>query len=155
MVNIVWGANETLVNKQNLMTMKTYREKSTEEETVKPPQTINNLNVKLSKRTIMTKRQITGGIAFSAYLSHNIPHLAKGHTVKCDQIVINDGNAYSQLTGVFTVPTTGVYLLTFTFDVVDHNRYEGIKLVVDNRNIVDGIASLSPSQFSRMWVLKW
>ena len=38
------------------------------------------------------------------------------------------------------MPTTGVYLLTFTIDVVDHNRYEGIKLVVDNRNIVDGIA---------------
>ena len=66
------------------MTMKTYREKSSEEETVRQLQKINNLKVKLPKRTIMTKRQITGGVAFSAYLSHNIPHLAKGHTIKCD-----------------------------------------------------------------------
>ena len=66
-------------------------------------------------KRITTKRQtpIERGIAFSAYLSHNIAHLAPGHTLKCDQIIINDGNAYSQYTGVFTVPQTGVYLLTF------------------------------------------
>ena len=87
-----------------------------------------------------TKRQITGGIAFSAYLSHDILHLALGHTIKCDQIIINDGNAYSQYTGVFTVPVTGVYLLTFNFDVWDVHRYEWIRLVVNNRNIVDATA---------------
>ena len=131
--------------KQNFMTTKTYHEKSTDEEKVGQPQTINKLNVHIPKRKVvaetrMTKRQVTGEIAFSAYLGHDILHLAKGHTIKCDQIIINDGNAYSKFTGVFTVPTTGVYLLTFTFDVRDNNRYEGIKLLVDNRNIVDGIA---------------
>lgn len=93
-------------------------------------------------KRITTKRQtpIERGIAFSAYLSHNIAHLAPGHTLKCDQIIINDGNAYSQYTGVFTVPQTGVYLLTFTLDAFYNNRYEGLKLVVNNRNIVDAIA---------------
>ena len=107
-----------------------------EEKQLIRPKTIDNSTTK----SRMTKRQVVGGIAFSAYLSHNIPHLAVGHTIKCDQIIINDGNAYSKFTGAFTVPETGVYLITFTFDVYDHARYEGIQLVVNNRNIVDAIA---------------
>ena len=134
--------NDTITDKQNIMTMKTFGNK----ESVEQSQKINNFKGNLSKRksvveTRMTKRQITGEIAFSAYLSHDIPHLAPGHTLKCDQIIINDGNAYSPYTGVFTVPTTGVYLLTFNFDVYHSNRWEAIKLVVNNRNIVDAVAT--------------
>ena len=129
--------NVTLANNQ-IMKMKNDNEILSEEEEKQliRPKTIDNSTT----RSRMTKRQVSGGIAFSAYLSHNIPHLAVGHTIKCDQIIINDGNAYSKFTGAFTVPETGVYLITFTFDVYDHARYEGIQLVVNNRNIVDAIA---------------
>ena len=96
----------------------------------------------------LTEKGINGEIAFSAYLSHVIPHLSHGHTIKFDQIILNDGNAYNQYSGVFTVPRSGVYLLTFTFDVYDNWQSTGLKLVVNNRNIVDGIAESNGNKHS-------
>lgn len=75
-------------------------------------------------------------IAFSAYLTHTIPVLSPGHIVKCDRILLNDGNGYNIFTGVFTVPISGVYLLTFTLDNKDQPRRTHVKLVVDDREIV-------------------
>ena len=136
------AANGTLIGKQTINKIEIYRDKEIGGGANKQPGKINNLKSSLSTRkmTRLTKRQVSGEIAFSAYLSYIIPHLAPGHTIKYDQIIINDGNAYNHYTGIFTVPTTGVYLLTFHFDVQD-NRKEGIKLVVNNRNIVDAVAS--------------
>ena len=136
----IGATNDSITDKQNMMTMKTYGLT-----TVEQNQKLINLKGQLSKRqsvaeTKKTKRQISGEIAFSAYLSHYIPHLAPGNTLKCDKIIVNDGNAYSPFTGVFTVPITGVYLLTFTFDIWHAGRYEGLQLLVNNRNIVDAIA---------------
>ena len=99
-------------------------------------------------RDQLTERGISGEIAFSAYLSHVIPHLSHGHTIKFDQIILNDGNGYNQYSGVFTVPRSGVYLLTFTFDVYDNWQSTGLKLVVNNRNIVDGIAESNGNKHS-------
>ena len=96
----------------------------------------------------LTERGINGEIAFSAYLSHVIPHLSHGHTIKFDQIILNDGNGYNQYSGVFTVPRSGVYLLTFTFDVYDNWQSTGLKLVVNNRNVVDGIAESNGNKHS-------
>lgn len=82
--------------------------------------------------------------AFSAYLGHNIPHTAVGHTIKCDQIILNYGNGYNAYTGVFTVRITGLYLFTFNIAVYNPNKYIGVRLVVDNRGIVDVIAGTHP-----------
>ena len=89
---------------------------------------------------ILRQTSSEGGIAFSAYLGHQIDHLAPGHTVKCDQVILNDGGAYNSFTGVFTVPQTGVYLLTFNINVYHDGRYEGVHLIVNNRKIVDAVA---------------
>ena len=107
------------------------------------PSTGDNSDVRgMFRGPTIIKRQTPSPthVAFSAYLSHNIAHLALGHTIKCDQIIINDANAYSHYTGVFTVPRSGVYLLTYTFDVNHDHRYEGVKLMVNNRFIVGAIA---------------
>ena len=90
---------------------------------------------------ILRQTSSEGGIAFSAYLGHQIDHLAPGHTVKCDQVILNDGGAYNSFTGAFTVPQTGVYLLTFNIDVYHDGRYEGVHLIVNNRKIVDAVAA--------------
>ena len=79
----------------------------------------------------------TSHIAFSTYLGHYILHAAPGHTIKCDQIFLNDGNVYNSHTGIFTARVTCVYLFTFSIAVYDHGRWVGVKFVVDNRNIVD------------------
>ena len=58
-----------------------------------------------------------------------------GHTIKCDQVVLNDGNGYNPYAGVFIVPQTGVYLLTFSLDSATVNIILFVKLVVNNRTI--------------------
>ena len=93
---------------------------------------LRNGKRKLQKREITTE-----GTAFSAYLSHFIEHMGPGHTVKCDRVILNDGNGYSPITGIFTVPQTGVYLLTFNFGIWSINDFTEINLVVNNQNLVD------------------
>ena len=96
-----------------------------------------------SDRRAGFKRLINGtGVAFSAYLSHVVNHMGIGHTIKCDQILINDGNAYSPYTGTFTVPETAVYFLTFHIDALTKDDETIVKLVVNNRNIVDADAQV-------------
>ena len=59
------------------------------------------------------KRQISGGVAFSAYLSHNIDNMNVGYKYPCDQVLLNDGNAYSPYSGLLTAPRTGCIFSDF------------------------------------------
>ena len=107
---------------------------------------INDKNRGIKATTVTSlvsqeKRQISSGVAFSAYLGHVITNMSIGFTIKCDQVLLNDGNAYSPYTGVFTVPETGVYLLTFTINSAYLDNRLHVKLVSNNMNIVDVIAS--------------
>ena len=95
-----------------------------------------NQQSKISQRTFIS----TGGVAFSAYLSHDVFNMGIGHTVKCDKVLLNEGNSYSPFTGTFTVPKTGVYLLTFSIDAYYNGDTTDVKLVVNNMNIVDARA---------------
>ena len=95
-------------------------------------------------------RRCGANIAFSAYLDHNLEHLTTGHIIKCNQPLLNVGNAYSTITGLFTVPQTGVYLLTFTINSHrddDTEQLTYVKLVSDNRNIIDAVNVLN-AQYS-------
>ena len=91
------------------------------------------------------ERQISSGIAFSSYLSRWIINLGIGHTIKCDQVLLNDGNAYSPFSGTFTAPKPGVYLLTFSINAYTKDDKTPVKLVSNNRNIVDAIAWVADS----------
>ncbi|KAH3753184.1 hypothetical protein DPMN_187818 [Dreissena polymorpha] len=84
-----------------------------------------------------SKRTAAENVAFSAYLSYMIPHLAIGHVIKCDRTLLNDGNAYNTATGIFTVPITGVYLLSASIDSLKNTH---VKVVVDNANTFDLIS---------------
>ena len=87
-------------------------------------------------------------VAFSAYLDNKLTQLSTGHVIKCNKPLLNIGNAYNAHTGVFTVPTTGVYLLTFTICDNAPGHWTFVKLVVDDRNLVDAVLSPVPSGFS-------
>ena len=77
------------------------------------------------------------GVAFSAYLDHILGHVSAGHTIKCNRILTNRGHAYNEHTGQFTVPITGIYLLTFHFANKLSTGYTQVRLVVDDRSVVD------------------
>jgi hypothetical protein len=53
-------------------------------------------------------------IAFSAYYSHDFTSLRNGSTFIFDTVVTNLGHGYNETTGVFTVPTSGLYAFTWT-----------------------------------------
>ena len=85
-------------------------------------------------------RVASGHVAFSAYLDHNLYHLTTGHILKCNRPILNVGNHYNAHTGVFTVPSTGVYLLTFFINGFGNNHRTFVRLVVDDRNIVAAVS---------------
>ena len=95
------------------------------------------------KGTLSKRDTATEGVAFSAYLDHIIYHMGGGHTIKCNQVLLNDGNHYNSFTGIFTVPETGVYLLTFNFGVQTINDVTEVRLVVNNREIVDAAGEVT------------
>ncbi|KAH3824101.1 complement C1q-like protein 3 [Dreissena polymorpha] len=79
-----------------------------------------------------SKRQISGTIAFSAWLNSELSNLGPDHTIQFQSVTLNEGNAYNPHTGVFTVPLNGVYFLTFTAE--DHRPHrQWLKLVVDGQ----------------------
>ena len=107
-------------------------------------------NQKISLKEMVSRqhqkqRQISSGVAFSAYLSHNINNMSIGFTIKCDQVLLNDGNAYSPYSGTFTAPKTGVYLLTFYITAVNLGDRTHVKLVSNNVNIIDAVVSVKDS----------
>ena len=101
---------------------------------------LRNGKIMLSKRDTPTE-----GVAFSAYLDHVIYHMGVGHTIKCNQVLLNDGNHYNSFTGIFTVPQTGVYLLTFSFSISNINDHTEVRLLVNNREIVDAVGQVTGS----------
>ena len=98
---------------------------------------INSKQLNNGKGVLPKRDTATEGVAFSAYLDHEIYHMGSGHTIKCNQVLLNDGNHYNNFTGIFTVPQTGVYLLTFSFGVQHAPDKTSVRLVVNNREIVD------------------
>ena len=55
--------------------------------------------------------------------------------LKLDQISLNEGNGYIKYTGVFTVPVSGVYLLTNSIETEAVGHFLEVELVVDNKNM--------------------
>lgn len=58
---------------------------------------------------------LTGtAVAFSASLTYVINHMQKGHIVHFDHVILNEGNHYVVSTGVFTAPSGGIYLFSYS-----------------------------------------
>jgi len=68
-----------------------------------------------------------------------------GQTVVFNQVLINDGNGYNSLTGIFTAPVTGTYFFNFTIHVWD---LINAKLVKDGHDLV-AIVAASPHDLAK------
>ena len=94
---------------------------------------VRSINQKPRYRRASLPREM----AFSSYLNSAVEHLSPGYVIKCDKVLINDGDSYNPLTGIFTVPIDGVYLLTYTIDSFTETH---IKLVTDGINTSDAVS---------------
>ena len=79
-------------------------------------------------------------IAFSAYLDNIYRQLSTGHVIKCNRALANSGNHYNAYTGVFSVPTSGFYFLTFFINGWGKAHQTYVSMVVNKRNIVDAVS---------------
>ncbi|XP_052802965.1 complement C1q subcomponent subunit B-like [Mya arenaria] len=83
-----------------------------------------------------SRRQGFGGIAFSAYLDHDVT-LGQHQTLKFNKVLVNDGTGYSPNTGAFTCPEGGTYMFTFVIGQRDANHYMWAELVLNSANVID------------------
>lgn len=56
----------------------------------------------------------TGAVAFYAYMGHTEYSPSNHHTIIFDIPVTNLGNGYNHFSGIFSVPTSGVYVFSWT-----------------------------------------
>ncbi|KAL4226003.1 hypothetical protein ACF0H5_013990 [Mactra antiquata] len=89
--------------------------------------------------SIRGKRQSFRRIAFTAYLDHTITHLGIDQAITYNTVLLNEGNAYSPHTGVFTCPMDGLYVFYFSTATWAVSQ-SVVKLVIEGANVVDAIA---------------
>ncbi|XP_052252671.1 uncharacterized protein LOC127859356 isoform X2 [Dreissena polymorpha] len=91
-------------------------------------------------RTSLTKRAAVNAtkIAFSAYLDKYVQNLGPGHTIQFGQVVLNEGDAYNPYTGIFTVPVSGVYMITAALESL-YNHIQWFNILIDG-DITSSIA---------------
>ena len=135
-IEMHYTPSEEVLSNSKSTYYKDIKEKSRLKEIVSLP----HQNLRIQQRQVRNS-----GVAFTAYLSHRIENMGIGHTIKCDQVLLNDGNAYSAYSGTFTVPQSGVYLLTFSIAAYSLHAQTNVKLVSNNRNIVDAIVWVKDS----------
>ncbi|XP_062592276.1 cerebellin-3-like [Saccostrea cucullata] len=69
---------------------------------------------KKEEQDISRKRQISGVVAFYAYLSSTEPSPSVHHTIIFDYVKTNTGEAYNRHNGMFTAPADGVYVFSWS-----------------------------------------
>lgn len=61
-------------------------------------------------------------VAFYAYMSANEPNPSLHHALIFDAVKTNVGDGYNQFSGMFTVPSTGLYVFTWTIYTGNHGQ---------------------------------
>ena len=128
--------DKTIKDLQNKITSCTMKSEKCQD---KSNGTLNNQRQLSDKRVDsddkLTKRLLSAStssrVAFSVYSSHAFLHMNVGTKLLFDRVYTNDGNAYDTSTGVFRVPRSGVYLLTYTIDCQVVSHPAEVELVVN------------------------
>ena len=83
----------------------------------------------------------TNVIAFYAYMGQTEVHPGPHHTIIFDVPVTNIGNGYNHFSGIFSVPSSGVYVFSWT--IGDSSGGSIFTELVVNKDVVGGILTQS------------
>ena len=73
------------------------------------------------KRLLMNSICEGTAVAFYAYISKDFTHIGNGHVFVFDTVVTNSGNAYNNYSGIFTVPSSGLYAFSYSIAVAGYH----------------------------------
>ncbi|VDH92408.1 Hypothetical predicted protein [Mytilus galloprovincialis] len=108
------------------------QEKARNETAISAPHTTKTLNdmfIRHQRRTLVSKQQPRASRpAFYVYMSSNENSPGPHHTLIFNQVVSNIGNGYNQYTGIFTAPSTGVYVFSYTI-MPDSGAYIPVEII--------------------------
>lgn len=104
-----------------------------------------SLQTHIRKRIVPATGGPTEQVAFYAYMSTNTPpNLRQHHTLIYDVVKVNRGQGYHQDDGIFTVPSSGVYVFAWTVAIQTHG-WASVELAVNGvvfgSTFADGTAS--------------
>ena len=64
-----------------------------------------------------------------------ISNLGAGQTIVFDKVITNVGNAYDNMTGIFTAPVRAVYVFEMTL-MTDFGKHQYLELVQNGQHII-------------------
>ncbi|CAG2229560.1 C1QL [Mytilus edulis] len=102
----------------------------------------DHINPNRESRLLLPQSQ-TSTIAFYA-LSKTEQKVGPHHTLILDHVETNSGNAYNHHSGVFTAPSNGIYLFSYTV-FPDSHSYGTIELIVNSQSHADIFIDSSPT----------
>uniref|UniRef100_K1Q7S2 Caprin-2 n=1 Tax=Magallana gigas TaxID=29159 RepID=K1Q7S2_MAGGI len=88
----------------------------------------------IRKGRIIPPTSHDGPVAFYGYMSTSMTNIGGHHPLVFDVIKTNSGNGLHPSTGVFTAPSSGLYVFTWTIRV-DGNSYHSVELVVNGQEV--------------------
>ncbi|XP_045209459.2 complement C1q tumor necrosis factor-related protein 7-like [Mercenaria mercenaria] len=101
--------------------------------------TVEKLTKTVQEITLVAKTSVDPALSFSAVLDDALYNIVIGQTILFNKVFLNDGSAYNENTGVFTVPVDGVYLFSYFVAEINNDQIV-LRLVVNGQNKVDAVA---------------
>eukprot|EP00105_Crassostrea_gigas_P046331 XP_019930479.1 PREDICTED: uncharacterized protein LOC105347304 isoform X2 [Crassostrea gigas] len=84
-----------------------------------------------AKRLLVAPTSPTEQVAFYVHLTTSLPSPGANQIIKFDHVMVNIGNGYHNNTGVFIVPTSGVYVFSWSIRL-NGGSVHSAELVINN-----------------------
>ncbi|XP_071124806.1 C1q-related factor-like [Mytilus edulis] len=92
----------------------------------------NRKDIEVQKKEMQDLKEKHSHVAFFAYMSNNWKQLSKHKRLVYNVVDLNNGNGYNQANGMFTAPSSGLYVFHVSTGAFDYS-HASIELVLQGR----------------------